>query len=59
MEPKQLVLSYSTKINYYIVLQIYTFGGPKYLGPCSSAKLIHPLARGWWYSIKNVLPSVR
>jgi hypothetical protein len=32
MEPKQLVLLYSIKIDYYInVLQIYTFGGPKYL----------------------------
>jgi hypothetical protein len=33
VEPKQLMLSYSTKIDYYInVLQIYTFGGTKYLG---------------------------
>jgi hypothetical protein len=47
VEPKQLVLSYSIKIDYYTnVLQIYTFGGPKYLGALFQCTACTPSGTG-------------
>jgi hypothetical protein len=47
VEPKQLVLSYSIKIDYYTnVLQIYTFGGPKYLGALFQSTTCTPSGMG-------------
>jgi hypothetical protein len=58
VEPKQLVLSYNTKIDYYInVLQIYTFRGPKYLGALFQCTARTPSGTGLAWTVSGAEPN--